>query len=383
MVTTRRVSLSLIVSLVVILALAACQSAPPAPSPAPLRPTAAPAPAAPTSAPPPAAPTAVPAPAKPTAVPEKQTLRLRYGVGAIPPTLGVLPVLAAQYKGFFDQEKLDFNYIGFIGDAIATRALAAGEVDAILVGLTVVFPQIEQGAKFKAIGSITPGVDYQVVASKNKVPTFADLSKAIIGISSPGAASQLQIQGVMAKRGLDPSKGQYVAVGSDSQRQQALVAGKIDATLLHAPRALYMTRTSPNDFHVLASVAKEVPEAVGTMSVASDSAIQQKTEALDRYVRAIIRANRWIMENPKDAAEVGLNFIPDIDKDDMASSLNALVEAKGFFGHVGTLDRKIFEAQMKDMVDAKSLKAMLPLDKVMDTQFVDRALKELGPSKFQ
>src|SRR5207237_8594982 len=73
---------------------------------------------------------------------------------------------------------------------------------------------------------------YHCVARKEAGTTLQALVGKSIAVSGIGAISYHIPRIVLERSGVDPEKFKYVAVGSPADRFKALVAGKIDATVV-------------------------------------------------------------------------------------------------------------------------------------------------------
>ena len=114
-----------------------------------------------------------------------------------------------------------------------------------------------------------------------------------------------------------------------------------------------------------------------------------KTESLDKpelaaafqtLTEAGIRGSRYIMENPDEAAEIMHARLPDMSVDYLKAVIRDL-NTENLWGVDGGLDPKIEEYTAKLNKDLGNLPVAAEPKDVLDSRFVDAAMKKLGPAK--
>jgi ABC-type nitrate/sulfonate/bicarbonate transport system substrate-binding protein len=114
---------------------------------------------------------------------------------------------------------------------------------------------------------------------------------------------------VLERSGVDPEKLKYVAVGSPADRFKALIAGKVDATVVTNTEVAKLA--SYPEIVDLVNVPKVVPEIPYEFGMAREDYIQKNTDTLYKLAKAIIEANRWIIANKAGTLEVARKILPD------------------------------------------------------------------------
>lgn len=178
----------LLATLALVVGLVGCA---PAERPAGASATAAPRPAAAGAAP--AAATSGPAPAT---APAAAPVKVRIGNARTASDAGIY--IAAD-QGYFQQEGLDPDLIGFSSTSEMIPAVGTGQLDTVTVGPNpATLNALARGVPLKAVldtGSFRPGVNYQqVVARKElydsgRIRTLADLRGMSVAITPPGKAT--------------------------------------------------------------------------------------------------------------------------------------------------------------------------------------------------
>jgi NitT/TauT family transport system substrate-binding protein len=305
-----------------------------------------------------------------------QANKLVVAIGTSPPDLSLQTYYFAKENGFY--EGLDVTLMPMNGDATAMRAMIAGEADiAAGVGLAIPLKAIETGAKLKVILAVSPKMDYLLVGQKD-IANAKQLEGKSVGISGPGAVSY-QVPLLMVKAaGGNPDKVNFVAVGGSSARTLALIGKKIDAGVLNSS---FAARTTKYDYlHSIADAARDLPNFVYTVEVASERTIEQKRAALELFAIGTLRGARWAMENPEAAMAISQKILPDVAKEEIAAGLTHFAKTQ-YYNADGLLRKEAWDFTVDELVKSKELKQPMRYEDYVVPQFSQAAAKKLGPYK--
>jgi NitT/TauT family transport system substrate-binding protein len=303
---------------------------------------------------------------------QRSAITVDFVIGASSPSLTTESSYYAERLGFFKSENLNVKVKNVSSDSLALRALLGGEADLVWVGTTAAIRAIAQGGKIKLISA--PIVkSTNVIAAQKKFKTLADLKGANIAVSSIGAVSYHIPRIILQRNNVDPDSANYVAVGGLSARFQALAAKKLDAAMLDVLGA-YEGLDRYDFLHILASVAKEIPDLHFISLVASDKAISEKAEALVRFVRSDVRGLRFAAQHPKKAAELSASRIPVKNPDNLVRGFQALAD-QGAYGLDGGLDGSVLQKTVDIMIAIGELKEPVPVKALIAPEIVKQALK--------
>jgi NitT/TauT family transport system substrate-binding protein len=307
-----------------------------------------------------------------------QATKISVAIGTSPPDLTLQTYHFAQENGFYKAEGIDVQLTAYNGDATAMRAMAAGEADvAAGVGLGIPLKAIEAGARLKVILSVAPKMDYLLVAQK-AIANVKGLEGRNVGISGPGAVSyQVPVLMVRAAGG-DPAKVNFVSVGGSAARTLALVGKKIDGGVLNTS---FASRTGKYDYlHVIGDAARDLPDFVYTVEVASERTIQQKRAALQAFATATLRGARWAMQNPEAAIAISQKLLPDVSKDEIAAGLRHFSKTE-YYNADGVLRKAAWDFTLDELVKGGEIKQRLSYADYVVPEFGEAAAKKLGPYK--
>ncbi len=302
-------------------------------------------------------------------------VQLKFGGTSSPPSMVEIPFYVALDRGYFKAEGLDVAVSAFTGDPIAQRALIAGEVDVVNTNLSTTIAAVSNGAAVKAIASQVTKLTYLFIARKG-IASVKDLAGKSIAVSAPGALSYHVPRMVLQKHGVNPDSATYVAVGSDTQRFQALAAGKADASILHVARSIEASNDTAN-FVPIADIGKELPDLAQFYFSVTDKTLAERPDLLKRFLRANIKATRWVLDNKADAVQAAMRVIPGVSEQVMSQGYD-MIKGSGAWDPNLAVDAKAVQATHDLIVSTKVIAAPLPAERFVTALLVDEVVKELG-----
>jgi NitT/TauT family transport system substrate-binding protein len=304
-----------------------------------------------------------------------QAVKVKLGSSLSPPSLDSLTPYVAIEQGFFKKLGLDVQVVEFRGDATHTKALLAGEIDAsINMGATNGIVAASKGAKLKLFmvpQSVTP---YHFVARREAGTTLQALAGKTVAVSSIGAISYHIPRIVFERSGIDPEKMKYIAVGSPADRFKALVAGKIDATVVTNVEAAKLAQYP--DIVVLVQVPKVVPEIPYEFGMAREEYIEKNPDTMYKLTKGLIEANRWAASNRAGVLEIGKKILKEEPVEVLGKAYDMF--DPGIWNPNGDLSEASYKYTVDFLLKVGYMKEPVPYDKFFDRRFVDRVLKELG-----
>jgi ABC-type nitrate/sulfonate/bicarbonate transport system substrate-binding protein len=293
-----------------------------------------------------------------------------------PPTTFSLPLYVAQKNGYLGD--LDVEEVNVTGDANAMRALISGNVDIAWIGSVNVLTSIQAGAKVRVINTWQPIGDYSLVLAKGKGTTIADLAGKTFATTGPGALPDQLARLILRKYGIDDASAHFVQVGGHAARLQAIIGGRADASLINTVTTL--KGVQDDKIIVLTKLSKEFPGLAYSWNVVRADELDdpQRAAMLQVLTEASIRAVRFIIANPDQAAEILHERIPELDTGYLKAVVRDL-NSENLWGVDGGLDPAIEQFTADLNVKLGNLAAAPDIKDVYDTRFVDAALKKLGP----
>jgi len=339
----------------VLVLVAACNPAVPAPGAAP-----APAPGAGGAASAPAAP-------QPGQAAPAKLLLGKTGSGA---ELQFWPVYVAKGQGYFAQEGLEVEETTVGAAFTLTQALIAG--DAQLVGFTVLSmaAAIGAGAPLKMVAATQDLPSIRVIA-RPEINAWADLKgKVISSGNTNGDYFDVVMRMVLAANGLN--EGDYtMRTMPGAARVPALEAGQVAAALLSDYDSQIMLRAGYKSFGFVQDYVKDIQ--YGGYLV--DGAWARANEdVLVRYLRALLRSTAWLFD-PKNKEEASRLFNergPELTPDQVDILYDQAV-TRQFLSRTLRPNMKGIETILAIAHEQGALPEIPPLDNWVDMSYLDKA----------
>ncbi len=306
---------------------------------------------------------------------DAQLIKVKVGSSISPPIQDALSPYVGVDKGFFKKYGLDVEIVELRGDPTHMKALLAGDVDvAINMGATEAIVSASKGAKIRLWVVPNPIPPYHLVARRQAGTTLQALVGKSMAVSGIGAISYHIPRIVLQRSGVDPDKLNYVAVGSPADRFKALIAGKVDATIVTNAEAAKLGNYP--DIVNLANVAKVVPEIPTEFGIAREDYIQKNPDTIYKLTKATIEANRWIAANKAGTVEVARKVLPD-ESADVLSKAYEMADPR-LWGVNGDITEASYNFTADFLQKIGYMEKPVPYNQFFDRRFVDRVLKELG-----
>ena len=306
---------------------------------------------------------------------DAQTAKIKLGSSLSPPSLDSITPYVAIEKGFFKKNGLEAEVVEFRGDATHVKALLSGEIDlSINMGATEGMVSASKKAPIKLWVVANPITPYHFVARKEAGTTLKALIGKNIAVSGIGAISYHIPRIVLERSGIDPDKFKYVAVGSPADRFKALVAGKVDATVVTNTEAAKLANYP--DIIDIVNVPKVVPEIPYEFGMAREDYIAKNADTIYKLTKAIIESNRWIAANKAGTVEVAKKILPEETTEVLTKAYESADPR--LWGVNGDISEASYDYTVAFLKKVGYLETPVPFNQFFDRRFVDRALKELG-----
>ena len=205
-------------------------------------------------------------------------------------------VMMAGKGGFAEKQGFQIDYMQFKGDALALKAMLAGEVDSYEGSPGAPMTAASRGADIKLVGCYWPVLTYGLWTNKPNL-TLADLKDKNFAISSPGALPDLFARAVLEKQGLTANDVKFVALGSDADRFRAVSAGIVDVA---AASTEFTPNASQMGIRLLVHAAQATPNFIRFCTYISGKTLAQRGDEAAKFLAANMQALRHALSD-KDA----------------------------------------------------------------------------------
>jgi NitT/TauT family transport system substrate-binding protein len=212
----------------------------------------------------------------------------------------VLPVWMAEAGGFYAKNGLKVEIINMGGGSNGAKALQAGEIDLMRVGMSSVVQANNAGGDLRLIASMSNVIRF-VVAVAPGVKTAADLKGGVIGVSSFGSESDSTITLALQRFGMSRNDLTVKEYGGGSKRLAAVRKGEIKATAINEPTT---SQARAQGVTILIDLAAEKIPWLFSGVVVRRGDLSARRDLLTRFLRAVIEGNYLALANAAQAKEV-------------------------------------------------------------------------------
>ena len=209
-------------------------------------------------------------------------------------------------KGFLAQEGLDVTPQPHAFGKLALEAVIEGKADLATVGDTPIMLAVMNGRKITALATIqTSNLNEAIVARKNRgIAAPGDLRGKIIGVT-PGTTGDFFANSFLLIHGIDREHVTFVNMKPD-EMSEAIHAGKVDAVSIWNPTLKQVLKESGNNG--IAFYGDSFYTEFFCLASDQDY-VRNHPEAVRKVLRALIRAEIFVKQQPEDARRLVADFI--------------------------------------------------------------------------
>jgi len=284
-------------------------------------------------------------------------------------------VFMAEKGGFAEKNGIKIESMQFKGDAIALKALIAGEIDSYEGSPGAPMVAFSKGADVRLVGCYWPGLTYAIF-TKADIKSVADLKGKTFGISSPGALPDLFARAVLEKNNIDAKDVQYAAMGSDTDRFRAVMAGIIQAA---ASSSEFAPITEKMGLKILVHAHDITPDYVRFCTYMGPKTIASRPDDAAKFLASSIQAYRFALKNKDATVKLTREMTNAKDDDPRADFVFDEVTKLNAIDTEMSIDRRKLGWMQDLFVKTETLQAPIQLEKFIDGSVREKALAIAGP----
>ena len=249
----------------------------------------------------------------PGAVAQGQRVKIRE---AHTGTIFMAPVYIAEAAGYMAEEGIDLELIEVESGALGIAALVSGQVQFFDADPFQAVELRRQGRQILFVYNLTKRVTLDLVmhpevARARNISRSTPIAQRLaalrglrLGITRPGAATDVYMRFYLKRAGMDPDRdAQLISIGGGGTLLAALRTRQIDAFHLSAPTP-YVAEQDGYGVVVIKSSAGDVPELdniVYTGIAVHNVYANQNGEVVRRWIRAVSRGYKLMRQDPTTA----------------------------------------------------------------------------------
>lgn len=206
-----------------------------------------------------------------------------------------------QQLGIFKKYRLDPTIVFIPGGVRTIQAIVGGSTVAGSVGATLVSSAVAGGSDAVMIMGITNRLTYDIWA-KPEIKRPADLKGKTLAISGFGSSSHVASFLMLKHFGLDEKRDgiTFLAIGDEPTRAQALITGRIDATIVDPSVSGPLRERSFSHIGNLEDLG--VPFVNNSLAT-TRRYLKEQPRTVEAIVKTIVEGNAFIL-NPANRTRV-------------------------------------------------------------------------------
>ena len=286
------------------------------------------------------------------------------------------PQYVALGLGFFEEEGLQIDLMNGGGADKVMTSVLTGEADIGLAGpeACIYVLLAEHDDAPRVFAQLTCRDGSFLVGREQEDFSWENLKgKQIIG-GRKGGMPEMTLEYVMKQHGVVPGVDAQVDTSVQfNMMAGAFIGGDADYVALFEPTATEAELAG--QCVVLTSIGKESGEIPYTAYFAAQSFLNEKADAVQRFVNAVYRGQQWVYDHTDaEVAEVLLPFFPDTSLEVMTQVVARYREIKAW-NPIPAMKRSALERLETVMESAGELEQRVDFEKLVDNSFAFQALE--------
>lgn len=304
--------------------------------------------------------------------------KIKVNLNEVTHSVFYAPQYVALNKGFFAEEGLDVNItVGQGADKVMTAVLS-NQADIGLAGPEASIYVYNQGKEdYSVVFAQLTKRDGSFLVGKKPQPSFSfdNLKGSTIIGGRKGGVPEMTLEYVLRQKGLHIGTD----VNVDTSVQFALMAGAFtggnaEYVTLFEPTASMVEQQRKG--YILTSIGQESGEIPYTAYFAKKSYIEKNKDVVQKFTNAIYKGQVWVdTHTPKEVAEAVKTSFPDTDLALLTTVAKRYKDIDAW-NKTPVLEEKSLDLLQKVISEAGQLDKKAPYDKIVDTSFAKKAIKD-------
>ncbi len=256
---------------------------------------------------------------------------------------------------------------------LITEALQRGEADLGLFNTQTAWTAITKSAPIRTILQFTGGTF--VVAAKSDITSCSDLDGKRVGLASTSGTAPALLNRYLTEK-CGGAKPEFLVIPESAGRTAALLAGELDATMFPGEELIKIEEQAPGKFHALIPISQEYSNIQVDAIHVREAWAQEHPELVRDFIRAVLRANRRVVENPQLLYDESVKRLG-LDATTAQAIGNVHLQA-GIWSPNGGLTAENLRKTLDFYQNELEMDDTLTVDDVSDLSYLDTVLRELG-----
>jgi len=203
-------------------------------------------------------------------------------------------IWAPKEAGIYSKYGLDVNMIYVAGSQAITTVISGDAQIAQASGAAAILSRLA-GSDIKLIGTTINVIPMSLVTTSD-ITGFQDLKGKTFGVTRFGSLTDLGLQRAISELGLDPAKDiKMIQTGGLPEILQFMQQGIIKGALISSPT---LEKAKEMGFKELLNLAELKLRYPSTALVSTESFIKNRSQTLERFLRATLEGIKYAKTNP-------------------------------------------------------------------------------------
>ena len=244
---------------------------------------------------------------------QPQLRKIRYGFAFNAITPVIINVIVAEYLGYFRQEGITVEPLPLGSLALVSAQLSAGRIEVGASSMEFALTQLAKGEKYNQVAFFETAYPFKwaiAVKPESDLRSLAQLRGKRMGVTAFGITDFEMGKALLRLEGIDPEKDvTWTAVGAGVLAGLALSRGNVDA-LIYFDTGFGQIEAQGIPLRYL-DLPKSRPNVGGILFWTTPTLISSSRAEIVGFGRATAKAQAFILENPRAAAEIFLRAYPE------------------------------------------------------------------------
>jgi NitT/TauT family transport system substrate-binding protein len=299
----------------------------------------------------------------------------RHGIIEAKSDAGILYM--ASKREFAGKRGLKLDFVQLKSDVIALKALLAGELDSYEGGAGGAMAAAARGADVKIVGCNWLAAPHGIYVRAD-ITSLADLKGKSVAVSTPGSFPEIFARAVFQKAGLAAGQLRFAAMGSDTDRYKALMAGAVDGAVISNE---YVPISPRNAIRDLMPAAEAMPDFIRVCLEMTGKTLNERHRDAVAFLAAEIEALRFAMSHRDDTIRVAREITGAKADDPRPAFVFDEAARRNVIGTELPLPLDKLEFMQKELVSAGTLARTADIEKMIDRGARQEALALLAGGK--
>ncbi len=291
------------------------------------------------------------------------------------------PIWIAQEKGFFAQNAVAVKLTPTPNSVFLVRGLMEGKFDLAMATFdNVVAYQESQGEAdltappdlFGFMGGLAGALRF---VARPEIKSYADLKGKTLGVDAATTGYAFLMYKLLQLNGLTPADYVLERVGGTAFRVQALMAGKIAATMVNSPLEVL---PESRGYVRLGDTTRSFGPYQAISGVARRSWAAQNADRLVAFIRSYVAAVDWLYqpENRAEALDIYQKYVKNTEREIAAKAYDVMLSGNEGFQRKAKLDVEGIRTILRIRSEfARPPKQLVDPIKYIDESYYERALR--------